>query len=90
MDAETAKWVLGIAIAVIGFFLKSLHTKVDNAVSKMEMQSVIAELKKDHEQDRREFRDNQISMFQKLELQQQLLTQVATRVEMLVERDGQK
>jgi len=87
MDAETAKWILGIAIAVIGFFLKSLHTKVDNAVSKMELAAVINELKKDHEQDRKELRENQINIFQQLQIQQQLLTQVATKVEMLVERD---
>jgi hypothetical protein len=87
MDAETAKWILGAAIAIIGFFLKSLHTKVDNAVSKMELSLVISELKKDHEQDRKELRENQINIFQQLQIQQQLLTQVATKVEMLVSRE---
>lgn len=90
MDAETAKWILGIAIAIIGFFLRSLHTKVDNAVSKMELATMIESLKKDHENDRKELRENQINIFQQLQLQQQLLTQVATKMEMLLRRDDHR
>lgn len=105
------------AVAVIIYFLRRLHTQLDEsatrtellalkdkveravtrdeivpliskmeaAVSKVDFDITIKNLRLEHESDRRELRDNQIKLFDKFEIIQQLLTQVATQVAMLIE-----
>lgn len=85
MDLETAKWIILILIGAIGVFLKSLHTKVENSIARSEFNSAMESMRKEHNTDRQELRDNQIKLFEKLDIQQQLLTQVATKVSMLAE-----
>lgn len=85
MDLETAKWVIMIMIGVVGFFLKSLHDKVQQSVAREEFNSAMETLRKEHNADRQELRDNQIKLFEKLDIQQQLLTQVATKIAVMVE-----
>jgi len=89
MDQNTVNWIVGIlatgVISMLGLFLRGLHTKIENSVSRDEFMKIISDLKKEHETDRKELRDNQISIFTKLEVNNQLLTQVATKVEMLTQ-----
>jgi len=89
MDQQTVNWIVGIlatgVITMVGVFLRGLHTKIENAVSRDEFMKIIEALKREHESDRKELRDNQISIFTKLEVNNQLLTQVATKVEMLTQ-----
>jgi len=86
MDQSTAVWLVGLfAVGALALFFKSMHSKIENAASKAELKAAIEMLKKEHETDRKELRDNQISIFTKLELQNQLLTQVATKLEMLTQ-----
>lgn len=53
MDADTVKWAGGIGMAVIGFFLKHLHGKVDAAASKEDMEKLRAETRVDIDARRR-------------------------------------
>lgn len=87
MSDEVAKWIVGlVAAGGIGglvMYLKSLVAKIDSSVSREEFLRVIQQLKLDHEQDRRELRENQISIFSKLEAQNQTLTMVATKLDFI-------
>lgn len=98
---EFKDWLLTAAGVFITFFLQKLHKKVedsvsrreleelskrvDEAVMKIDFETTIRDLKIEYEADRRELRDNQVKLFDKLDMQQQLLTQVATQVAMLLE-----
>ena len=48
------EWAFGLAITVIGFFLKHLHTKVDESASKSELAAAIKAVEKRRTEDREE------------------------------------
>jgi len=85
MDLETAKWVIIAMLGIIGYFGKTLHTKVEKAVEREEFNTAMKALRDEHNTDRQELRDNQIKLFEKLDIQQQLLTQVATKIAVMLE-----
>src|SRR4030095_1106087 len=83
MTLELALWILGIAMAIIGFFLKSLHRKIDGAVSRDEFNAAMKSMRDDHERDRRELRDSMIKFESQMQNQNDLLIRVATKLELL-------
>lgn len=85
MDLETAKWLILTLLGVVGFFLQGLHKKVEKSVAREEFNAAMDTLRKEHNADRQELRENQIKLFEKLDLQQQLLTQVATKISVMAE-----
>ena len=59
-------------------------------MSKIDFDTTIRNLKVEHEADRRELRESIIKMFEKQEIQQQLLTTVATQIAMLLDASRQR
>lgn len=87
MNDQVAIWVAGIvgtgAVSMLGFFLRGLYRKVENAVSKEEFNSAMQSMRDTHEKDRKELRESQIRIDEKLSQQSTLLVQVATKLELL-------
>jgi type I site-specific restriction endonuclease len=85
VDIETAKWLIMCLLGAIGFFLRSLHSKVESSVARDEFNKALDAIRQEHSSDRSELRENQIKLFEKLDIQQQLLTQVATKIAVMAE-----
>ena len=85
LDADTAKGFALLLLTAVGFFLKNLHGKIERAVTREEFNQALASMRLEHQDDRRELRENQLKLFEKLDFQQQLLTQVATKVSIMAE-----
>lgn len=87
MDQTTVNWIVGIAatgaIGLFGMFVKGVLTKVENSVSRTEFLAALEALRSEHQNDRKELRDNQVSIFNKLEVQNHILTKVETKMDML-------
>lgn len=85
---EAAKYIVTGLLMVLAVFLRTLHRKVEDSVSRPEFNEALKTMRSEHEADRRELRENQIKLFERLDLQQQLLTQVATKLAVIVEMGG--
>lgn len=87
MNDEVIKWIVGLVaaggIGALTMFFRNLVAKIDNSVSREEFLRVIQQLKQEHIEDRKELRENQISIFSKLEAQNQTLTMVATKLDFI-------
>lgn len=93
-DSASKNDLASVAVKLESFAHKneveSLREKVDSAVSKIDFDTTIRNLKVEHEADRRELRESIIKMFEKQEIQQQLLTTVATQIAMLLDASRQR
>lgn len=89
MSQETVNWIVGlVALGFIGMtciFLKSLHSKIEGSVSTETFNATIAALRSEYGNDRKEIRENQIKIFERLEAQQQILTKLLTTLEIMKE-----
>lgn len=83
MNLELAQWLLGLAMLVLGVFLKSLHRKIDNSVSREEFNAAMKSMREDHERDRRELRDSMIKFETQMQSQNDLLIRLTTKMEIL-------
>lgn len=86
MDQSTAAWLVGLfVLGALSLFFKGMHSKIENSASKAELKAAIEALKMDHEADRKELRENQIAIFNKLEVSNLMLAQVVAKVELLTQ-----
>lgn len=87
MPNEVAFWIAGIVgtggVGMLGIFLKGLHHKIENSVSKEEFNAAMESMRKDHETERREIRENQIRIDEQLKQHHGLLVETATKLTLL-------
>lgn len=87
MSDEVAKWIVGLVaaggIGALTMFIKSLVDRINNSVSRTEFYRVIQEIKDSQESMRKELRENQISLFNKIDIQQSTLSGVVAKLDLL-------
>lgn len=84
LDSSVTELLATGAAATTAFFLKHLYGKVDKSISKAEFEKSLSDLKVDHDNERKELRENQISIFRKLESQSSVLADLNAKVGLLV------
>lgn len=74
-----------LLIGITGFFLKSIHDKVQASISRKEVESMLTELKAEHARDRLELRLDQEKLFSKMETHGNVIAGVDAKMTMILE-----